>query len=191
MIGLRALVLNADMSPVSMLPLEHIPVEDAVTRVLNGTCYVVEEYDREIKTPNLHMKWPSIVAKVEYLNVDDCLRLGPRDENLYYRDHAVCAYCGQRLTLGDGKHNSLTIDHVIPKCKGGDKSWENVVAACAPCNSAKGHSLPVGQWRPRHRPYTPTYRQLVEIRRKFPIAVPDARWIPWLGPWQSEIHVYG
>jgi hypothetical protein len=69
-VGLTTLVLNADMEPISLLPIEHIPVEDAVTRVLNGTCVVVDEYDRAIKTPALRMNWPSVIMRKDFLRAD-------------------------------------------------------------------------------------------------------------------------
>ena len=52
---------------------------------------------------------------------------------IYKRDNHTCQYCGSK--------KSLTIDHVIPKSKGGQDTWENMVVACAPCNTKKGHTL--------------------------------------------------
>src|SRR5262249_39110328 len=53
-------------------------------------------------------------------------------KNILRRDHYTCQYCGRR---GD----RLTVDHVVPRSKGGDTAWTNVVAACLRCNLAKGN----------------------------------------------------
>ena len=187
MLGLRTLVLNADMSPINMLHLNKvddtiIPAEDAVTRVVNGTCFVVEEYDREILTPTLRMKWPSVVACMEYVSEGKAATL--THENLYYRDHGLCAYCHKELTLAE-----TTIDHVMAASHGGPRTWENSVAACSSCNSRKGNLKAEGEWAPKHRVYQPTYWDLVNNRRKFPIRVADDAWVPYIQPWQGDITV--
>ncbi len=51
--------------------------------------------------------------------------------NVLHRDHYVCQYCGDR-------RHDLTIDHIVPRCRGGSDSWDNVVAACLKCNVKKG-----------------------------------------------------
>lgn len=182
MLGLRTMVLNADMTPISMMPLEVIAAEDAVTRVHNGTCFVVEEYDRWIKTPTVKMRWPSIIARKHFLSMDRSVALNR--ENLYYRDHAVCAYCGGELSS-----KTITIDHVWPQSMGGKLEWENATAACGRCNSAKGSEKPVGKWAPRHKLYAPNYYQLLNVRRKFPISIGHPGWAKWLGEWEGKINV--
>lgn len=182
-VGLTTLVLNADMEPISLLPIEHIPVEDAVTRVLNGTCVVVDEYDRAIKTPTLRMNWPSVIMRKDFLRADYKQIMGMTNTNLYYRDHGVCAYCSTPLTI-----SGMTVDHVRPKSHAGHRQWENLVAACAACNSAKGNNMPVGEWRPKHRQYAPTYWQLLVNRKKFPITLPHESWVPYV-LWDSDILV--
>src|SRR5690348_15700631 len=101
MLGLRTLVLNANYAPISLFPLHTIPAEDAITRVFNGTCDVVAEYDRKILTPNIDIKWPSIIARNDQMKIKEVVKL--RTESLYYRDHGVCAYCERPITI-----NTLT-----------------------------------------------------------------------------------
>tara|TARA_Y100000034_G_C6904889_1_gene419571 strand:- start:3700 stop:4170 length:471 start_codon:yes stop_codon:yes gene_type:complete len=60
----------------------------------------------------------------------------PTRKNLYIRDRGTCQYCGDKLT-----YENSTIDHVLPKSKGGEDKWENIVLACAPCNYQKGSKL--------------------------------------------------
>ena len=177
---LRTLVLNADYAPISLFPLQTIPAEDAVTRVFNGTCRVVMEYDIPIRTPTLKMNWPSVIARTDRKRVRERVKLEP--ESLYYRDHGRCAYCEKQLTL-----HCVTFDHVVPRARGGDSSWDNLVAACGKCNSQKGDALPVGEWMPKRRPYKPTYYDLLAIRKKFPITVDDANWMQFIGDWNADV----
>lgn len=67
------------------------------------------------------------------LPLSKMMRHKPPRTMIYKRDNHTCQYCGSK--------KSLTIDHVIPKSKGGEDTWENMVVACAPCNTKKGHTL--------------------------------------------------
>ena len=180
MLGLRTLVLNASYMPISLLPLHTIPVEDAVGRIFNDSCHVVYSYSRWIQTPNLHMKWPSVIARNSYVNVKSIMKL--KRESLYYRDHGICVYCEQPLTVRE-----VTYDHVIPKRLGGRKVWENVVSACSRCNSLKGNHNPVGIWKPKWKPYKPNYFQLLARRKKFPIMIDHESWKQFFSDWKSDI----
>lgn len=182
MLGLRTLVLNSTYLPISLFPLHSIPVEDAVVRIFNGTCHAVFEYDREILTPNLEMKWPSVIARNDNLRIKEKVKL--RRESLFYRDHGICVYCERPLTIKE-----VTFDHVHPKAKGGRHDWDNVVCACNLCNFRKGSRLPVGEWAPKIKPFEPTYYQLLTMRRKFPIYVSDQSWVHFLGDWEGEIKI--
>jgi 5-methylcytosine-specific restriction endonuclease McrA len=182
MLGLRALVLNSNYMPISLFPIHSIPVEDAVVRVFNETCHVVFEYDRDILTPTLEMKWPSVIARNDNLRIKEKVKL--RRESLFYRDHGICVYCEKQLSLGE-----VTFDHVHPRARGGMHSWDNVVCACISCNIKKGSNLPVGEWSPKIKPYEPNYFQLLSRRKKFPITVPDESWTHFLGDWEAEVKV--
>lgn len=182
LIGLRTLVLNNNYLPISLFPLHTIPVEDAITRVFNGTCHVVETYDRDILTPNIQMKWPSIIARHDSKMVKERVKLS--SEALYYRDHGRCMYCEKPLTM-----NEMTCDHVHPESRGGKFSWDNIVAACASCNTAKGSELPRGRWVPKFMPKQPTYYELLQRRRKFPIVVDHESWKTFLGEWEAPVHI--
>ena len=166
--------------PVGLLPLHTIPVEDAVTRCFNGTCHVVSEYDVPIKTQRLKMRWPSVIARNGSGYREPIVKLTP--ETLYYRDHGICVYCEQPLAIKD-----VTYDHYIPKTRGGDRSWENIVCACKHCNNTKSDAEPVGVWEPKHKPYRPKYYELLERRKNYPIVVDDEAWIHHLPNWQSEV----
>lgn len=181
---MRTLVLNADGQPCSIFPLSHIAVEDAITRVVSGTCTVVSHYSRYIKAQrpaelrkyNLEF-YPSVIQRLRY----DVTTRNPRltKEGLYYRDHAQCIYCSKRLSM-----KKITIEHVLPRSCGGKTTWGNLAIACEECNIAKSNSLPTGKWKPRYEPYKPTYWQLAKARKKFPITIPHHSWLEWLN-WES------
>jgi len=179
----KTLVLNKDYQPFNLFPLQTIDAGEAVKRVMNGTCSVVTEYKRQIKTPNHVMYWPSIIVKTDkYVQLERIAIL--RKEALYYRDGKKCAYCLKPLRL-KGTHS--TMDHVIPRGRGGKHVWENVVLSCEDCNHTKAMSLPNDIWKPKIKPYRPTYGQLIKIRRNYPITVYHESWIDFIGPWNAEI----
>lgn len=182
----KTLVLRKDYVPFSLFPISAINARDAVTRVVAGSCEVISNYDIRIKTPNPNtvMYWPSVIRSLDP-NVKK-LRDTPNlaGETLFYRDHCECQYCGNRLTLKE-----VTMDHVLPVSKGGTTKWNNIVSACTKCNSEKGNNLPKGKWQPRQKPYTPTIWDILEVRRTYPIRVPDESWVPWLGNWTGGIEI--
>lgn len=182
MLGLRTLVLNANYMPISLFPLHSIPVEDAVTRILNDTCHSVFNYDREILTPSLKMKWPAIVARNNQQKIREKVKL--RRESLFYRDHGVCVYCEKPLTLGEA-----TFDHVIPRSAGGKHEWSNVVCSCGPCNHSKGSAPAKGLWEPKFEPYEPSYWELLDKRRYFPILIYHESWLDFIGDWKAPVSV--
>ncbi len=182
MLGIRTLVLNNNYMPISIFPLHTIPAEDAITRVFNGTCHVVFDYNRPIKTQHVSINWPSVVARNGHQKIKEVVRL--RRESLFYRDHGICAYCERPLSI-----SGLTVDHVLAQSLGGTTVWNNVVAACSRCNAKKGDSKPIGIWKPKTRVYTPNYFDLVKIRRKFPLVIADSEWMTFLGDWDAPVTV--
>jgi 5-methylcytosine-specific restriction endonuclease McrA len=99
--------------------------------------------------------------------------------NLFLRDEFRCQYCG---TKGD-----LTFDHVVPRASGGVTSWENVVAACSPCNLRKGsRSLRQCGMSLRKPPRRPVSEQLHNVGRKFPPNHLHESWMDFLY-WDAEL----
>lgn len=179
----KTLVLNKDYQPFNLFPLQKIDASEAIKRVMNGTCSVVTEYERQIKTPNHIMFWPAIIIKTEYVQMERIAIL--RKEALYYRDGKKCAYCSKNL-----REDEATMDHVIPRGLGGKHNWENLVIACPECNHTKAMVHPGksnGKWEPRIKPYKPTYWELLNIRKNYPIKVDHVSWIDFIGPWNAEI----
>ena len=181
---LRTLVLNQQYLPLSVFPLYTISAEEAIHRYLNNNCTVVEWYDRVIKTPSrTDLKWPSVIANRNSYSFKKNIRISK--ESLYFRDHCRCNFCGKALTV-----STLTKDHLIPVSKGGKHTWENIVASCFDCNADKGDSLSP-HWKPKSKPWAPTFHQMLDIRSKYPIVVDDESWKLFLPNWSGEIKVKG
>jgi len=81
------------------------------------------------------------VPSLIYINVHKPLilpeELPLNKTNLYTRDKGICGYCGEHITF-----SKATIDHIIPKSKGGKHRWRNVILSCMPCNTRKGDRTP-------------------------------------------------
>jgi 5-methylcytosine-specific restriction endonuclease McrA len=128
---MRTLVLDQGYQPHRI-----VTWQKAVTMLFGGKVEVVEEYDEEIRSVSLTIRMPAVVRLVR--------RLGGRARairfsrfNVMVRDGFACQYCGQKLPA-----KKLTMDHVLPRSRGGKTSWTNVVSACGPCNHRKGAHTP-------------------------------------------------
>jgi len=184
MINYKTLVLNADYTPISVLPLHVISAKQAVIRLFASTCDVVNDYGVLIKTPNPNIKlnWPSVIIRKEYIKRTQKPVL--TKTSLLYRDRGHCAYCQVKLTV-----ETITRDHVIPLSKGGKDDWLNVVASCPTCNYLKSDHLPIGRWKPATKPWHPTHEQLIELRKLFSITVYHPSWVDYLPTWKGDIKV--
>lgn len=175
--GGPALVLNADFRPLSYYPLSLWCWQDVVKAVFLERVDVVAEYDYSVRSQNFEMRLPSVIALREFI---------PQNRppaftrfNVFLRDGFACSYCGSP--------ENLTFDHVIPRSKGGRTSWDNIVAACAPCNLKKGGRMPKeAKMFPARKPARPSHYQLQEIGRKFPPGHLHETWMDYLY-WDIEL----
>ena len=152
--GFPALVLNADFRPLSYFPLSLWPWEEVVKAVWQDRVDVVATYDKVVRSPSLEMQLPSVVCLKSY--VDQDRKPAFTRFNVFLRDGFACQYCGE-----PGSSQDLTFDHVIPRSRGGRTTWQNIVAACGPCNLRKGGRTP-GQAqmplrRTAHQPSPPHF----------------------------------
>lgn len=127
----KTLLLN-----ITYEPLQVISWQKAITLLTLGKVEVIEEYDRQVRSVSLAFNLPAVVRLLRFVTWRDESPTFSR-RNLYTRDHGKCQYCGKRLTLSE-----LTYDHVIPKSRGGQTTWENVVTCCVTCNGKKGARTP-------------------------------------------------
>ncbi len=95
-----------------------------------------EDHAEMIRTPQFQIRAPKVIVLGRYQNSPPrTVRFNRR--NIYMRDRHMCQYCGTHPNRDD-----LTIDHIIPRSRGGRSTWENVVLACTRCNTKKGNRLP-------------------------------------------------
>lgn len=172
-----ALVLNADYRPLSYYPLSLWPWQEAIKAVWLNRVDIVAEYDQMVHSQRLDIHIPSVVVLKDYVKPRQ--RVAFTRFNLFLRDEFACQYCGAR--------HDLTFDHVVPRALGGVTCWENVVAACAPCNVRKGSkTLRASGLRLRSAPYRPTAQKLIDIGRRFPPNHLHDSWADYLY-WDAEL----
>ena len=172
-----ALVLNADYTPLSYYPLSLWPWQEAVKAAFLDRVVVVAEYDAMVRSPSLEIRIPSVVVLKDY--VKPAKTTAFTRFNLFLRDEFCCQYCGAK--------EGLTFDHVIPRSRGGRTTWENVVAACGPCNLHKGaRTLRQAGMHLRRKPTRPLPEQLQNVGRKFPPNHLHRSWMDYLY-WDAEL----
>ena len=126
----QVLVLNASYEPLNVTT-----VRRAHVLVFKGKAEVIEELEERLHSATDTFPWPHVIRLVTYVRVPRAVQRKISRRALFARDGWRCVYCGTST-------GRLTLDHVIPRSKGGDSTWENVVTSCAPCNLRKGNRLP-------------------------------------------------
>jgi 5-methylcytosine-specific restriction endonuclease McrA len=126
------LVLNASYEPINVCAARR-----AIVLVLKGVAMAEEVNGHVLHSARLAFRIPSVIRLLEYRRIPHQTRALSR-KNILLRDRNTCQYCA--ATLGSGE---LTLDHVIPRSRGGASTWENLVACCHVCNRRKGNRLPV------------------------------------------------
>ena len=125
----RVLVLNASYEPLNVCS-----VRRAHVLVWKGKAEVLESHGQPLRTSSSTYTRPHVIRLVAYVRVPRGVTKRISRRVLFARDGWKCVYCG---TEG----NRLTLDHVVPRSRGGASVWENVVTSCAPCNHRKGDRL--------------------------------------------------
>lgn len=172
-----ALVLNADYRPLSYYPLSLWPWQEAIKAAVLDRVQIVAEYDQIVRSQRQEFRIPSVVVLKDYVKPQK--RVAFTRFNLFLRDEFCCQYCGAK---GD-----LTFDHVIPRSRGGITSWENVVAACSPCNLRKGSKTLKQSGLSLRRPArAPTAEEMQAHGRRFPPNHLHDSWMDYLY-WDAEL----
>ena len=126
----HVLVLNASYEPLNVTT-----VRRAHVLVFKGKAEVIEALEQQLHSATDTFAWPHVIRLITYVRVPRAVQRKISRRALFARDGWRCAYCG----TSSGR---LTLDHVVPRSRGGDSTWENVVTSCAPCNLRKGNRLP-------------------------------------------------
>jgi len=162
------LVLNASYEPINVCAARR-----AIVLVLKGVAAAEERTSQSITSARLTFPLPSVIRLLEYRRIPRQTRSLSR-KNILLRDHYVCQYCGRTSPAGE-----LTMDHVIPRSRGGSSSWENLVASCIECNNRKGNRTPEEAGMKLARPPRPfnmhTSRHIMRLLGKG-----DDRWKKYL-----------
>ncbi len=172
-----ALVLNADYRPLSYFPLSLWSWQDAIKAVFLDRVNIVSQYDVLVRSPSFEFNLPSVVSLKTF--VKPSRQPAFTRFNVFLRDRFECQYCGS--------HEDLTFDHLIPRSKGGQTTWENVVAACSACNLKKADKTvsEVGMTL-AGPPFAPTVHDLHNNGRLFPPNHLHKSWLDFLY-WDVEL----
>ena len=154
---MATLILNADASPVSLLPLSTISWEESIRYLVSDKATVLEWYDDWIvRSERWSTRVPAVMILKEFQKKKTGIRFSK--QNVFLRDRYECQYCDVEVNK-----KTATLDHVLPISHGGRTTWENCTTACAHCNAKKGNDKKI---TPRVKPYRPTYYQLADRRKK-------------------------
>ncbi len=162
------LVLNATYEPINVTAARR-----ALVLVLKGTATAEEVDGSFIHSARVTFRIPSVIRLTEFRRIPHQTRALSR-KNILMRDRYTCQFCGRALPAGE-----LTLDHVIPRSKGGHTDWDNLVACCHKCNTFKGNRSPEDaglKLRRQPRPFTlHTSRHIMRM-----LGNADERWRKYL-----------
>ncbi len=160
----QSLVLNATYEPLCV-----VSSRRALLLVLDAKAELIHATDRLFRAERVSFSEPSVVRLSYYVKVPYQARVALNRRAVFARDGHRCQYCGG---------SAENIDHVIPRSKGGTHAWDNVVAACRPCNSAKrDRMLEDSGMRLRSPPAAPRERTWILATS----GAVRADWEPYLG----------
>jgi 5-methylcytosine-specific restriction endonuclease McrA len=162
----RVLVLNATYEPINVCT-----VRRATVLLLKSKAEIVERGDGRLRSERMVLERPVVIRLITYVRVPrDVHRRKITRKAVLARDSWTCQYCGKNKP-------GLTVDHVIPRSRGGRSVWENIVASCASCNRRKGNHLPREvKMHPRRKPRPPGPTVFIQIASP---RIPNA-WEPYL-----------
>lgn len=125
----KVLVLNQSYQPITITT-----VKKAVTLAWRNKVDMIETGDYVLRSPSTQFPIPLVIRLKSGVKYNPFRRVELNRKNLFRRDKHTCVYCGSG--------ENLTADHVIPRSRGGETTWENLVTACHPCNNRKDNKTP-------------------------------------------------
>lgn len=132
MLEYKILVLNISYEPIGVTTSKSV-----IKKLIAGTNVTVEKYyPYKYKTVNnFEIQIPAVIRTHKYISIKHFNRKSCAKSDIYHRDNYTCVYCGVRPKI-------LTVDHVLPRARGGVSSYSNLVTSCMECNSKKGDKTP-------------------------------------------------
>ena len=156
-----AIVLNNDYSYINI-----VSMQKAFRLIEKGKVVVEKWSDRVIKTVSREFTVPMVLRLKKFINVLYKRKIHWKNSNVFIRDDFTCVYCGKQNLNG----MDLTIDHVIPKSKGGKNTYENTVTACRGCNNYKGNKTlqEAGMffYKSGYKPHHPNFMEFIAKKEK-------------------------
>lgn len=150
----RTLLLNASYEPLGI-----ISWQKAIELLFGEKVYVLETYDRDVRSTSICIKLPAVVVLKRFISFRAKVKFCRK--NIYVRDEFTCQYCGVNAHDLPGKVKGLNFDHVLPRCQGGVTSWVNIVTACLKCNHYKAGRTPQQAGMTlRRKPFVPEYLKM-------------------------------
>ena len=151
----RVVVLNGDYSFLNTIGLKR-----AISLYVSKKVEVLKYSEKTLKTAGgMIIKIPLVMRLIKIIRMIYKNKVPYSKKNIFLRDEFKCCYCGSP--------KELTIDHVIPKARGGKSSFENCVSACRPCNNLKGKRTPTeAKIYLRKQPISPTISEFFRIKMK-------------------------
>lgn len=160
----QVLVLNQDYQPLSICGVR----KAFILVLLQKAEQLHKDPEKRIQTVSTSYDYPTVIRLFEYVRMPQKNIVVTR-KNILKRDHNRCQYCGTK--------EQLTIDHVIPKSRGGSDEWDNLVACCAHCNVRKGNRTPKEAEMPLlSKPHKPHYLTFLKSQ----INTLNTDWKPYL-----------
>ena len=173
---MRTLLLTFGYEPVRAISWQR-----AVMLLYLEKAEVVADYTgRALHSPRIVMAMPAVIRLRHFIRPSRRVRVPFSRRNIYLRDEWTCQYCGDRPAI-----RQLTLDHVMPRSRGGPTSWTNVVTACRGCNSTKASRTPIEAGMAlKVRPARPTAMPWQPPSMAYPSAPEE--WAPFLAPYQAS-----
>ena len=143
----KSLVLNYSYEPLQFCSARH-----ALIMVFGGRAEELDYSDYCVRTPSKSFAIPTVVRVLKMVHRNRKNGIAFSKKNILRRDDYTCQYCG-------ASNHPLTVDHVMPKSRGGKTSWTNVVVACKSCNLKKGNRTPLEiDMKLKRKPIKPDYQ---------------------------------
>lgn len=131
----------------------------AVKMIFSGKAEIIHDRDRVIVSTTREMRMPSIIRLLYYIR-RPLQKVALTKKNVLLRDDYTCQYCGQH------GEKLMTVDHIVPRSRGGPSTWENLACACMQCNNRKNNRTPhEANMLLARKPRQPKYIPWIQVKR--------------------------